>query len=127
MLYDWDPLRICLSAKKPIALRYWYGAWRRERAARRTEHKSVVVATVDAWRLTVGRVPPGGMEQQRGWKETGTWRRETGALGGGDEWRLATGRNPLGGDGVVMILQARGAWRCVMPARRSRPSVCLAT
>jgi len=33
---------------------------------------------------------------------------------------------PPGGDNAVMMLQARGAWRCVMPARRSEPSVCLA-
>jgi len=46
---------------KSVALRYWYGAWRRERAAKRTEYKSVAVATVDAWRLAVGVVPPGGM------------------------------------------------------------------
>jgi len=50
-----------------------------------------------------------------------------GALGGGDKWRLAAGRSPPGGDGAVMILRARGVWRCVMPARRSEPSVCLAT
>jgi len=121
VLYDWDPLGICLSTKKPITLYYWYGAWRRKRAARRTKHKSVAMATVDAWRLAVGRVPPGGMEQQGGWKETGAWQRETGAPGGGDEWRLAAGRSPPGGDDVVMILQARGAWRCVMPAKRSGP------
>jgi len=41
---------------------------------------------------------------------------------------------PPGGDDAVMMLQARGAWRCVMPARRcvmparrSEPSVCLTT
>jgi len=127
VLYDWDPLGICLSAKKPIALRYWYGAWRREQAARRTEHKSVVVAIVDAWRLAVGRVSPGGMEQQRGWKEIGAWRRETGALGGGDEWHLAAGHSLPGIDGAVMMLQVPGAWQCLMPARRSEPSVYLAT
>jgi len=33
--------------------------------------------------------------------------------------RLAARWCPLGGGGVVRILQARGAWRCVMPARRS--------
>jgi len=37
MLYDWDPLGIYLSAKEPVTVRYWYGAWQRERAARRTE------------------------------------------------------------------------------------------
>jgi len=34
---------------------------------------------------------------------------------------------PPGGDGAVMVLRACGAWRCVMPARRSEPSVCLTT
>jgi len=87
----------------------------------------MVVAIVDAWCLAVGRVPPGGMGQQRGWKETGAWRRRAGAPGGGGEWRLAGWWIPLGGDGVVMMLQARGAWRCVMPARQFEPSVCLAT
>jgi len=50
-----------------------------------------------------------------------------GAPGGSGEWRLAAGRSSLGGDGAVMILQAPGAWRCVMPAKRFEPSVCLAT
>jgi len=40
-----------------------------------------------------------------------------GAPGGGDEWRLAAGRNPSS-DGAEMILQARGAWWYVSPARR---------
>jgi len=35
---------------------------------------------------------------------------------------------PPGGDGAVRVLRARGAWRCVMPARRSgakfRLAVC---
>jgi len=26
---------------------------------------------------------------------------------------------PPGGDGTMRVLRARGAWRCVMPARRS--------
>jgi len=119
--YDLRFVGICFRCQKPVALRYWYGAWRRERAARQTEHKSVAVATVDAWCLAVEGVPPGGMERERGWKETGAWRRETGAPGGDDEWCLAAGRSPPGGDGAVMILQARGAWRYVMPARRSGP------
>ena len=34
--------------------------------------------------------------------------------------------DPPVGDGVVMMLQAHGAWRCVMLARRFGPSVCLA-
>jgi len=70
-------------------------------------------------------VPPGG----RGAPEVleGDWRCETSASGGGGEWRLATGWSLPGGDGAVMILQARGAWRCVMPVRRSEPSMCLAT
>jgi len=42
---------------------------------------------------------------------------------GGDEGagRLATGCCPPGGGGgsAVRILQERGAWRCVMHARRS--------
>jgi len=32
----WNSFGICLSAKKPVALCYWYSAWRCERAARRT-------------------------------------------------------------------------------------------
>ena len=75
------------------------------------------------WRLAVGRVPPGGMEQQRGWKEINAWRRETGAPSGGDESRLAVGQSLPGGDGAVMILQVRGAWWRVMPARRYGPNV----
>jgi len=35
---------------------------------------------------------------------------------------LAVRWSPPGGDGVVRILQACGAWRCVMPAKLSRPS-----
>jgi len=49
-----------------------------------------------------------------------------GAPGGG-EWCLAAWWSPPDGDDAVMMLQARGAWRCVMPVRRSEPSVCLAT
>jgi len=48
------------GAKKPVAVRYWYGAWRSERATRRTERDSVTVVTTRAGRLAVGRVPPGG-------------------------------------------------------------------
>jgi len=42
---------ICFKGQKPVALRYWY--------------KSVTGVTVRAGRLAVGRVPPGGMVQQR--------------------------------------------------------------
>jgi len=35
--------------------------------------------------------------------------------------------SPPGGDDAVMMLQARGAWWCVMPIRWSEPGVCLAT
>jgi len=87
----------------------------------------VAVAIVNAWRLAVGRVLLGRMGQQRGWKETGAWRCEEEAPGGGGEWRLMTWWSPPGDDSVVMMLQARGAWRCVMPARWSEPSVCLTT
>jgi len=65
VLYDWDPMGICLSAKKPVTVRNWYGAWQRVRAARRTGHKPMTVVTVRAGRLAVGRVPPSGMVQQR--------------------------------------------------------------
>jgi len=118
VLYDLRSLGICLCAKKPVTKRYWYGAWWRERVARRTEQKSVAMATIDVWRLAVGRVPPGGMEQQRPRWHGGAWRRVAGAPGGGDEWRLVAGRSPPGGDGAVMILQARGAWRYVSLARQ---------
>ena len=87
----------------------------------------MAMATIDAWRLAVGRFPPSGLEQQRGWKENGAWRREKDAPSSGDEWRLAAWWSSPDGDDAVMMLQARGAWRCVMPARRSEPSVCLAT
>jgi len=33
--------------------------------------------------------------------------------------RLAVEWSPPGDDGAVMMLLARGAWRCVIPARRS--------
>jgi len=65
MLYDWDPLGICLSAKKLVVVRYWYGAWRRVQVVRQTGHKLVTVVTVRAGRLTVGKVLPGRMVQQR--------------------------------------------------------------
>jgi len=40
---------------------------------------------------------------------------------GGDEGagRVAAGWCPPGSGGAVRILQERGAWQCVMPARRS--------
>jgi len=42
------------------------------------------------------------------------------APGGDDEvGRLAVWWCPLGGGGTERVLQARGAWRRVMPARRS--------
>ena len=76
----------------------------------------MAMATIDAWRLAVGRFPPSGLEQQRGWKENGAWRREKDAPSSGDEWRLAAWWSSPDGDDAVMMLQARGAWRCVMPA-----------
>jgi len=51
--------RISFSAKKPVALCYWYSAWRRERAARRTRVKSGTVVTTDAGLLAVVMVAPG--------------------------------------------------------------------
>jgi len=43
------------------------------------------------------------------------------AAPGGDDGagRLSAGWCPLGGGDAVRILQARGAWWCVMPVRRS--------
>ena len=42
------------------------------------------------------------------------------APSGDDEaWHLAARWCPPGGSGAVWILQARGAWRCVMPDRQS--------
>jgi len=38
--------------------------------------------------------------------------------GDGGAGRLAAWWCPPGGGGTVRVLQARGAWRCVMPARR---------
>ena len=35
------------------------------------------------------------------------------------DWRLAVGRRTPGGDDAEVILQARGAWRCVIPAKQS--------
>jgi len=49
MLYDWDPLGICLSAKEPITVCYWYGAWRREAGAPGGDGE---------WRLQHGGVRP---------------------------------------------------------------------
>ena len=83
----------------------------------------MAVATVDVWRLAVGTVPPGKIEQQRGWKETGAWRRETGAPGDGDEWRLAAGRGPPGVDGACD--DSTGAWRlAVCDARQAVWTQC---
>jgi len=62
VLYDWDPLGIRLSAKKLVALRYWYGAWRRGQVANRTGHKPMTVVKVRVGRLAVGLVLPGGMK-----------------------------------------------------------------
>jgi len=50
----WRSFGICLSAQKPVALCYWYSAWRRERVARRTGNKPVTVVTAGAERLAVG-------------------------------------------------------------------------
>jgi len=88
----------------------------------------VAVATVDVWHLA-----PGGREGSA--RRTGT----TEGLEG--DWRLAArdgcarrwrqvalgGRaEPLGSDDAEVILQARGAWRCVIPARRSGAKLRLA-
>jgi len=45
----------------------------------------VTVVTTRAGRQAVGRVPPGGMEQQRPWWHGGAWRRGAGAPGSGGE------------------------------------------
>ena len=100
-------------------------AWRlAARASRQADWKqSVTMVTV-----------PGGREgsaRRNGAAETLMVRWclavRVGAPGGGGEWRQATWWSLPGGDDAVMMLQARGAWRCVMLARRSEPSVCLAT
>ena len=59
-------------------------------------------------------------------KGSGAWWRQADKPGGGGEWRLMAWWSPPSGDGAVMMLQACGAWRCVMPARRFGPSVHLA-
>jgi len=50
------------------------------------------------------------------------------ATPGGDDGagRLAVRWYPLGSGGAARILRACGAWRCVMPARRSGAKFCLA-
>jgi len=73
-------------------VRYWYSAWQRIRATRRTEHKLVTVLIVRAGRLVVGWVPPGGMMQQKPWRFGGAWRHETDTSGGGAARRLAAER-----------------------------------
>jgi len=87
----------------------------------------VIVVTRRAGRLAVRWVLPSGAGKQEAWKAMGAWRRKAGAPGGSDEWRPTAWWSPPSGDGAVMMLQARGAWQCVMPVRRSEPSVCLAT
>jgi len=44
-------LRTSYSAIKPVALCYWYSAWRRARAARRTRVKLGTVVTSEVMRL----------------------------------------------------------------------------
>ena len=58
----------------------------------------------------------------------GDWRlaARAGAPGGGGKWRPAAWWSLPGDDDAVMMLQARGAWWCVMLARRSEmPKSCL--
>jgi len=31
----WGSFGVCFGSHKPVALHYWYGAWQRERVARR--------------------------------------------------------------------------------------------
>jgi len=117
----------------------------REGPARRNGTAETLMAR---WRLAVrGRcarrwwqvVPGGRTESARRWRcrddSAGVWRlgvrvpRQAMTM----QWwfcrRMAPGGTcpPPGGDGAVMILRARGVWWRVMPARRSKPSVCLAT
>jgi len=61
-------LRICKSANKPVAVRYWYSAWRRVRAAKRTKHKPVTMVTMRAGHLAVEWVSSGGIMQQKPWR-----------------------------------------------------------
>jgi len=77
---------------------YWYSAWRRERAAKRTRVKAGTVVTAEVRRLAATMVAPGGDIE----------------LG-----RLAPWWYPPGDSGTVRVLQARGAWWCGMPVRRS--------
>jgi len=46
--------------------------------------------------------------------------------GDGGAGRLAAWWCPPGGGGTRRVLRARGTWRCVMPARRSRAKFRLA-
>jgi len=45
---------------KPVAVRYWYGAWRRGATRQAVGSKTVAVATVSARRLAAGMCSPGG-------------------------------------------------------------------
>jgi len=59
------------NAKKPVALRYWYSAWRRGASHQAVESQTVTVVTVRAGRLVVGWVPPSETKKQEAWKAMG--------------------------------------------------------
>jgi len=80
----------------------------------------VAVATVNTARLAVRMVPPGRIGAAGDLEED----RRLATQGGSARRRRCQRRRaarwcPPGGDDAVLILQALGAWRCVMPARRS--------
>ena len=82
----------------PVAVCHWYSAWRRERAARRTGIESVTVVTAGTGHLAAG---DGSARQWRHNRVPG------GMVMPARRWRYCE------------CTVARGAWRCVMPARRS--------
>ncbi|QCD96620.1 hypothetical protein DEO72_LG6g1327 [Vigna unguiculata] len=53
-------IKTCKKCQKPVALRYWYSAWRCGANHRAIGCKTVAVATVNARRLAAGLCPPGG-------------------------------------------------------------------
>jgi len=60
LVLEFRGLKIYKQCQKPVAVRYWYGAWRHGVGRQAVEFKSVAEATVSRRRLAVGLCPPSG-------------------------------------------------------------------
>ena len=96
------PIRICFKCQTPVALRYWYGAWRCRVG------RQAVGSQNSGSGYYLREAPGGGVQSARRWQS-----------GRVPVWRLAPGgvRCPPGG------LEPDSAYRCEMRARRFLCSV----